>query len=355
MKMPYLLVICLFGLLGVGPASAHEVRPAYLELHEAASGEFAVLWKTPMLGEMRLALSPEFSGRTENLTRVETRETGNAAVQTWRLKAIEPLRGQSVRIAGLEWTMTDALVRAEFADGTSWTQRLTPSEPAAVIPARQSGLAVAGVYLTLGVEHILFGIDHLLFVLALLIITKGTWRLVKTVSAFTVAHSITLALATLDFVHVPRAPVEAVIALSIVFVATEIVHARRGLGGITARAPWIVAFTFGLLHGFGFAGALNEIGLPQGQIPVALLFFNLGVEAGQLLFIAAVLGLMLGGSKVLDMIRDLRFAIRDLLPSSLISDLVSCVLHPASRIDLVTAYAIGSVAMFWVIQRAMAF
>jgi hydrogenase/urease accessory protein HupE len=327
--MPALLLAFLFGLLGVGTATAHEVRPAYLELREAASGEFAVLWKTPMLGETRLALSPEFSGKTEHLTPVETRETGNAAVQTWRLKAIEPLRGQSVRIAGLEGTMTDSLVRVEFVDGTSWTQRLTPSEPAAVIPARQSGPAVAGVYLKLGVEHILFGIDHLLFVLALLIITKGTWRLVKTVTAFTIAHSITLALATLGFVHVPQAPVEAVIALSIVFVAAEIVHARRGLEGITARAPWIVAFTFGLLHGFGFASALSEVGLPQGQIPVALLFFNLGVESGQLIFIAAVLSVMA---------------------------VVRRVRVPLPRwAELAPAYVIGSVAMFWVIQRVMAF
>jgi hydrogenase/urease accessory protein HupE len=245
------------------------------------------------------------------------------------LKASEPLRGQSVRIAGLEGTMTDVLVRIEFADGTSWTQRLTPARPAAVIPARESGLAVAGVYLELGVEHILRGIDHLLFVLALLIITRGGWKLVKTVTAFTVAHSITLALATLGFVHVPQPPVEAVIALSIVFVAAEILHDRQGHAGVTERAPWIVAFTFGLLHGFGFAGALSEIGLPQGQIPVALLFFNLGVEAGQLLFIGAVLGFIA-------VIRRLRM--------------------PLPRwAELVPPYAIGSVAMFWVIQRVVAF
>ena len=151
---------------------------------------------------------------------------------------------------------------------------------------------MAGTYLTLGIEHILTGIDHLLFVLALLLLTTGTWRLVKTVTAFTVAHSITLGLATLGIVHVPSRPVEAVIALSIVFVAAEIVQARRGRAGLAAQMPWIVAFIFGLLHGFGFAGALSEVGLPEGHIPVALLFFNLGVEAGQLLFVAAVLALV---------------------------------------------------------------
>ena len=181
-----------------------------------------------------------------------------------------------------------------FADGSTWIQRLTPQQPATVIPVQPGAWEVAGTYLGLGVEHILTGIDHLLFVLALLLLTTGTWRLLKTVTAFTVAHSITLALATLGLVHVPPKPVEAVIALSIVFVAAEILHARRGRIGLAARMPWIVAFTFGLLHGFGFAGALSEVGLPAGQIPVALLFFNLGVEAGQLLFIAAVLALVAG-------------------------------------------------------------
>lgn len=300
---------------------AHELRPAYLEVHEAKADEFRVLWKTPMRGERRLLLRPEFSGPTQDLTPVTTRRTGNAAVQTWRLRAVEPLRGQSVRIAGLEGTMTDTLVRIEFAEGTTWTQRLTPGQPVAVIPARASGLTVAGVYLKLGVEHLPWGIDHLLFVLALLLITRGGGGLVKTVTAFTVAHSITLGLATLGCVRMPSSPVEAVIALSIVFVAAEILHRRSGRDGLTARAPWVVAFTFGLLHGFGFAGALSEVGLPQGQIPLALLFFNLGVELGQLLFVAAVLGLIVLGRRV-----------GVALP------------HWAA---LVPPYAIGSVAMFW--------
>jgi hydrogenase/urease accessory protein HupE len=322
------LILALLWWVGT-PALAHEVRPAYLELHEDKASEFRVLWKTPMRGEMRLALSPAFSGKTQALTPVATRQTGGAAVQTWRMKTIEPLRGQSVRIAGLEGTMTDALVRVEFADGTNWLHRLTPQEPAATIPTRQSGWSVAGEYSKLGVEHILLGIDHLLFVLALLLITHGGWKLVKTVTAFTVAHSITLALAALGFVHVPQAPVEAVIALSIVFVATEILRMQDGRQGITARAPWLVAFTFGLLHGFGFAGALSEIGLPQGHIPQALLFFNVGVEVGQLLFIATVLSLIA-------LIGRVRFRFPPWTAR-------------------VPPYAIGSVAMFWVIQRVAAF
>jgi hypothetical protein len=314
---------------GLATCTAHEVRPSYLELREDRAGEFDVLLKTPMRGELRLALAATFSGRAEAVTPMTTRATGDAAVQTWRFRALDPLHGQTVRIDGLENTMTDALVRVAFLDGTSWTRRLTPQEPAATIPARGSGWSVAGLYLKLGVEHILLGIDHLLFVLALVIITRGTWLLVKTVTAFTVAHSITLALATLGYVHVPSAPVEALIALSIAFVAVEIVRQWQGHEGLTARAPWLVAFAFGLLHGLGFAGALSEIGLPEGQIPLALLFFNVGVEIGQLLFIATVL----------------------------------CVFALAQRIrparprwaGLAAPYAIGSIAMFWVIERVAAF
>lgn len=322
-------ILVAFLLFFAAPALAHEARPAYLELHEDAGNEFRVLWKTPMRGDMRLSLSPAFSGQTEILTPIAIRRTGSAAVQTWRIKAIEPLRGQSLRIVGLDATMTDALVRMEFADGTSWTKRLTPGHPVAMIPVRESGWSVAGTYFKLGVEHILLGIDHLLFVLALLLVTHGRWKLVKTVTAFTVAHSITLALAALGFVTMPQAPVEAIIALSIVFVAAEVLRSRHGATGITARAPWVVAFAFGLLHGFGFAGALNEIGLPEGHIPQALLFFNLGVEAGQLLFIAAVVGgIALAGRARMGVSRWAR---------------------------LVPPYAIGTLAMFWVIQRVATF
>jgi hydrogenase/urease accessory protein HupE len=322
-------VLALLLLFTASTAPGHEVRPAYLDLHEVRDGEFRVLWKTPLRGDRRLSLWPVFSGKTEALTGIATRLTDDAAVQSWRLKAVEPLRGQSVRISGLEGTMTDALVRVDFADGAAWTLRVTPGQPEIVIPARESGFAVAGLYLKLGIEHILLGFDHLLFVLALLIITPGTWPLAKTITAFTLAHSITLATATLGFVQIPAAPVEAVIALSIVFVASEIVHAGRGRVHLTARAPWIVAFVFGLLHGFGFAGALREVGLPPGQIPEALLFFNLGVEAGQLIFVAAVLTVSAAGRKR-----------RVPLPS---------------WIKLAPPYAIGSVAMFWVIQRVAAF
>ena len=324
-----LLFAVAFVLASLVTASAHEVRPAYLELREEKAGEFSLLFKTPMKGDARLMLAVAFSGKVENTTPIVSRPTGDAMVQTWRVRAIEPLAGQKVFIEGLRNTMTDALVRVVFASGSAWSTRLTPDAPEATIPAAPSPWATAATYLELGVEHILLGFDHLLFVLGLLLITQGMSQLIKTVTAFTVAHSITLALATLGFVHVPSPPVEAVIALSIAFVAVEIVRLREGQRNLAARAPWLIAFVFGLLHGFGFAGALSEVGLPEGQIPLALLFFNLGVEVGQLLFVGAVFALVA-------LIRVRRLS----LPTWL---------------KFMPPYAIGTIAMFWVIERVAAF
>jgi HupE / UreJ protein len=309
-------------------AGAHEVRPAYLELREHSPGEFTVMWKTPMRSDLRLALDPQFSGPIEVTSAIETRVVPGAAVQKWTVRA-SALRGQTVKIRGLENTLTDALARIEFADGTQWTARFTARAPAALVPEQESAIAVSRIYLLLGVEHILFGIDHLLFVLLLLMVAKGTWPLIKTITAFTAAHSITLTLATLGFVTIPQRPVEAVIALSIVFVAAEVVRGYQGREGITIRAPWIIAFTFGLLHGLGFAGALSEIGLPTGQIPLALLFFNLGVEAGQLLFVGVALSFILIVKTA--HVRWPRWAIPG------------------------PAYGIGIVAVFWLFERLAAF
>jgi hydrogenase/urease accessory protein HupE len=188
---------------------------------------------------------------------------------------------------------------------------------------------VAWTYLGLGVEHILLGIDHLLFVLALLFLVQGWRRVIITITAFTVAHSITLAAATLGLVHVPQAPVEASIALSIVFVATEIVRSRMGRVSVAERWPWVIAFVFGLLHGFGFAGALREVGMPEDAIPLALLCFNIGVEVGQLLFIAAVMGIV------------------TLLRRSAIT-----IPAWAWRVPV---YTIGTLAMYWTIERVAGF
>jgi hypothetical protein len=244
-------------------------------------------------------------------------------------KRPEGLDGGTIHIAGLSGTVVDVLVRLERLDGTAQVTRLTPSAPSFVAEAAPRFGEVARTFTVLGIEHILTGVDHLLFVLALIIITRGGWKLMKTVTAFTVSHSITLTAATLGYVHVPPPPVEAVIALSIVFVAAEIVHLRRGVAGVAANAPWIVALTFELIHGLGFAGGLSEAGLPAGHIPAALLFFSLGVETGHFLFIGAVLSLIA---------------------------LVRRIRGPLPRwIELVPPYAIGTVAMFWLIQRVAAF
>jgi hypothetical protein len=311
--------------------SAHEVRPAYLELRETAPETYDVLWKVPARGgNMRLSLQIEFPSDTTNVTTSRTLFANEASTERWSVKRPNGLTGGTIHIAGLTATMTDVLVRMERLDGTMQVTRLTPSAPSFVVEPAPRALAVARTFTVLGIEHILLGLDHLLFVLGLLLIVGQRWGLLfKTITAFTLAHSITLALATLGLVHVPQAPVEAVIALSIMFVACEIIHQCQGQSGLTARWPWVVAFAFGLLHGFGFAGALSEVGLPQNHIPVALFFFNVGVELGQIAFIAVVLGAI---------------ALMRRIP-----------LRVPRWAELVPPYAIGSVAMFWIVQRIAAF
>lgn len=324
-----LLILFVLAFLAT-PALAHEVRPGYLELKQTGEETYNVLWKVPATGDdMRLGIYVRFPAETE-----ETREhrglfIGGAFVERWSVRHPGGLTGQTILIDGLRSTMTDVLVRIERLDGTTLVTRVEPSHPSLVVAATSSLSALAGTYFALGVEHILLGIDHLLFVLALLMLVKGARRLIGTITAFTVAHSITLTAATLGWVKVSGVPVEAVIALSIVFVAVEIVHEKRDQEGIAARAPWIVALVFGLLHGFGFAGALHEVGLPDHAIPLALLLFNVGVEVGQLLFVATAL-LLLAVAR-----RPLRSTPR--------------------WAAWIPPYAIGSVAMFWVLQRVASF
>lgn len=324
-----LLILLLIVL--TSPLFAHEVRPAYLELHQIEPETYDVFWKAPGQGEdLRLGLYVELPPVCRNSTPPRGSMANNAYSERWTVKCAGGLAGGTIAIAGLAATKTDVLVRLERLDGASQVTRLTSSDPAFVVVATPNGVEVAGTYLKLGVEHILFGIDHLLFVLALLILVKGVRRLIATVTAFTLAHSLTLAGATLGYVHVPGPPVEASIALSIVFVAAEILRSRGGVAGLTERFPWLVAFTFGLLHGFGFASALSEVGLPQSAIPIALLFFNIGVEVGQLLFITAALGII---------------RLWRLLGTQ----------HTPRWAALAPPYAIGGIAMFWVIQRVLAF
>ena len=323
---PALAALCL--VLASLPAHADELRPGYLELRQVDAETYDVFWKVPARGEdQRLGLYVVFPENSIKLSEPRGAFHAGAYSERWRVKRPGGLIGQNVRIEGLSSMVTDVLVRIERSDGTTQVTRLLPSNPAFVVEPSAGRAEVVRTYLGLGVHHMLTGFDHLLFVLALLLIVKGVARVVSTVTAFTVAHSVTLAAASFGWVHVPRPPVEATIALSIVFVAAEIVRGAHGRPGLTARRPWVVAFTFGLLHGFGFAGVLGEIGLPRHAIPLALLFFNAGVELGQLLFVGAfTLGALLLGRA-----RWPRWA------------------------ELAPAYAIGGIGMFWVLQRVSDF
>jgi hydrogenase/urease accessory protein HupE len=315
----------------IAGAYAHEARPAYLQITETSPGRYDVLWRTPLLSGMRLPVVVRFPGDVRNLTEPAVREFPDSLVERRLVEADGGVAGKTIEFVGLQATITDVLVRVAMLDGSYSTTLIRPSRPWIEIATRRGPLAVAGAYVMHGVEHILFGFDHLLFVLALILIVRSGRILLLTITAFTVAHSITLSLATLGVVHVPGPPVEASIALSILLLACEIVRLQHGQTTLTSRWPWLVAFTFGLLHGFGFASALTEIGLPQGDIPLALLTFNIGVEIGQLIFIGLVLGVMALASRV-----NLPPALeRHALP--------------------VATYAIGSVAAFWFIDRLVTF
>jgi hydrogenase/urease accessory protein HupE len=316
------LALCL---LGAGRADAHEVRPAYLEIREIVSGEYDILWKTPAIGMMRLDLDVIFPETCTTVTEPNTLLVGGSVLARWRETCPGGLTGARIGVANLDATLTDALVRFEPLTGKPKTLRLTPDSPGGVIPARQPWTEVALSYFTLGVEHILSGVDHLLFVLTLLMLVGDIRRLAGAITTFTIAHSLTLAGTTFGWVRLPSSPVEATIALSIAFVAAEVLRAREGRPGLTQKWPWLVSFSFGLLHGFGFAGALREIGLPEEDTPLALLFFNVGVEAGQLLFIAGVLLLIALWR---------RFG-REL----------------PRWVEAVPVYGIGALACFWFIDR----
>jgi hydrogenase/urease accessory protein HupE len=321
---PILAALAVFAATG---ADGHEVRPAYLRIQQTAEEQYDVLWRVPARGDLRLGIYVQLPGHCTAPAQPLAWYEEGTWVERWTAFCPGGLSGHRVEISGLSFTVVDALARVERLDGTTQIQRLTPAEPGFAVTEAESWGQVARTYTMLGVEHILLGIDHLLFVLALLMLVPSLRTLFWTITAFTLAHSLTLAAATLGWVHVPQAPVEAVIALSILFVAMEIVHWRQGRPGVTRRWPWLVAFTFGLLHGFGFAGALSAIGLPEHAIPLALLFFNVGVELGQLLFIAAVFAVSL----ILKRFTWPGWAWR------------------------VPVYAIGTMAAFWTIERIVGF
>lgn len=322
------LIALLALLCAAKPALADELRPAYLELTEQNGGEWTLVWKASArsrLGATGAAILPD---NCEPVSEPQRRIANTNILTTLSLRCDGPLEGKSIGLRALELSTTDALVRIAPVNGEVQTLRLTPGVPIAEIASDEEISNVAWTYTIIGVEHIVFGYDHLLFVLALVLLLKGGWLVVQTVTAFTVAHSITLIGSTLGYMALPSQPVETVIALSIVFLAVEIVKAKPDKARLSERFPWIVAFLFGLLHGFGFAGALAEIGLPEGEVPMALLTFNLGVEIGQLIIVAIAIALL----KLLEQYRD----------------------RWTQPVKTATAYGIGIVATYWFVERLIA-
>lgn len=320
-----LLLALLLSLCTLAPvALAHEIRPAYLQIEQHTPETYDLLWKVPTNNGLVQNIRPRFDpGFALTSLPGETVVDGFVLFR-YRLTGEQPLAGSQLEISNLERTAIDALVNVSLLDGSHHSFLLRPRDNSVRIPETPSTWHIVQTYTLLGIEHILAGIDHLAFVAALMLIVRGWPMLLKTVTAFTAAHSITLGLATLGYVSLPPPPVEALIALSILLVAVEAVHLRRGKHSLASRWPWLIAFAFGLLHGFGFAGALQEIGLPQSDVPLALLFFNVGVELGQLLFIAVLLSLV-----------------------KLASRLGKLPAHAATA----AAYGIGALAAFWVIER----
>jgi hydrogenase/urease accessory protein HupE len=323
-------VTLLFVVFWVGPALADDLRPGYLEIREtppakAGAYSYAITWKAPIKPGLAARVEPNFPADcTISGAQKRSIEAQILLVHS-NIGCDRPLAGRTIRLDGIEGTAGDALLRYQALDGEIQAARLTPYEPATTIVAKAGRWQVARTYFLTGVEHIVMGYDHLLFVLSLVLLLTGAWRVAATVTAFTIAHSLTLIATTLQLVSVPRAPVEAAIALSIVFLAVEIVKRKPARRRLSERVPWSVAFLFGLLHGFGFAGALAEIGLPKGEVPTALLTFNLGVETGQLIIVATAMAAL-----------------------SILKRVRAPWLKPA---ETAAAYAIGTVSAMWLIER----
>lgn len=333
------LAVALFGVLVPnGPVHPHALEPGYLEIEPLVEGEWRITWRRPQVGGRPMGIDVQLPAGCNPRRGPLPRFDGRAFVAGWITQCRTPIWDGQVLIDGLDKTATDVLVRYTPEPGASaQTLRLTPNQTSVVLPAIPTSWSVLTSYFALGVDHILGGVDHLLFVFALMLLIRNWRLLIAAITAFTVAHSITLAAAALGWISLPMPPVEAAIALSIVFLATECLKQGDGPPTLTQTSPWIVAFAFGLLHGMGFASALREIGLPEGDIPLALVAFNLGVEAGQVLFVAVLLAA--GASLRL-------FASRFLQRQMMI--------RGAPGITFV-AYAIGSVAAFWTIERVATF
>jgi hypothetical protein len=308
---------------------AHEIRPGYLEIKENADHSLQITWKQPTTGEYWIPLRPSISTGWMIDSLAFISYTESYLIKRWHIPADHTaLDEQVISVAGLEKTMTDVLVQVSLLNDISFTYLLKPIQPFIKLVLSKPQAPPLGQYIRLGLYHIWSGFDHLLFVLGLLLLVKKRSTLIWTITAFTIAHSITLAFATLEILKVSATFTEAAIALSIAFLAVELARHYKGVNGFAYYYPWLVSFLFGLLHGLGFAGVLQDVGLPQNHIPLALLLFNAGVEAGQMAFVIMML-LLLGGMRALKL-----------------------------RLPLwtskVPAYFIGTMAMYWFIERLAA-
>jgi hydrogenase/urease accessory protein HupE len=334
-RIAALLLFALLAATAGGEVKAHALDPGFLELQALDGDSWRVAWRKPAIAGAPMPIEAVLPENCTPRGAPEARFDGRAFIAGWITSCPGGLEGGEIAIDGLAATQTDVLLRYELAPGETQAMRLTADAPAFTVPVRPGRLTILWSYAGLGLEHILEGFDHLLFVLALLLLIQGWRPLILAVTAFTLAHSITLAAATFGWIVVPAPPVEAVIALSIMFLAAELAHPAPEKR-LTARYPWAVAFAFGLLHGLGFARALSELGLPGGDIPLALLAFNLGVEAGQLLFIAVMLTI-------------------DLSLARLVPAIMRRASTPGGPAMRSAAYAIGSVSAFWLVTRLAAF
>ena len=314
-------------LVSAPPAHAHEARPGFLELREAEPGSYGLLWKRPTGGEVEIRVAPVVPEGCSLATRDRQQFTPGAVIVRGTLVCAGGVAGKTIAVAGLEATLADVLVRVFHADGRLESHLLRPATPSVTLGRATSASERALGYVQLGLQHIVLGVDHLLFVLGLLLIVSSRWTLAKTITSFTLAHSITLAIATLGYASAPLPPLNAAIALSILFLGPEVVRTWRGETSFTIRHPWLVAFAFGLLHGFGFATGLTAMGLPSAEIPLALLLFNVGVELGQVAFVALVL-LLERSFRVLE------------------------VRWPRI-VERLPGYAVGTLGAYWTIQRTL--
>ncbi len=319
--------LCLF--LGAGfvsvSAEAHRFAPSLLRINETAPEQYRVLWKTPQKAASSTPLQPLLPENCRGASAEQPEFEGTGVVVVWNVECEGGLIGQEISVGGLAENRASIMAMVELSDGRVLQATLSESDPRFTISEKASRSAVFGQYLLIGFEHILGGLDHLLFVLGLLVLVGTGSRLFWTVTAFTLGHSVTLSLASLGYISFPVAIIEFAIAFSIYVVALEIVPERRKGDGLIQSHPWWLASGFGLLHGMGFAGALTEIGLPMGEVPMALFSFNVGIEVGQIAFLVVVIILWRLCERLITGVSD--------------------------RLQWAPAYILGSLSVMWCFER----